>query len=392
MVRCYKRVSGPNRRRYNDFSPAAMAEALSFFKKNKISVRNLSVKFNIPRSTLARRIAGIPSKPIGGQRVFAEEEENLFATFIATIGDWGFPFTKTDLRMFIKKYLNDTGRQVAKFKDNTPGHDWVANFMKRQKKIISARTAQNIKSVRKEAELEHFEKYFHNLKESLAGIPPTNILNFDETNLCDEPGAEKCIFRTSSRRTERRMDSSRSNIGVMFAGTAVGQLLAPYVLYKCAKRPGMVKESWQRDFPPPNAYYNSSSSGWFDVQSFEDWFKRVAVPWARSMVGRKIVIGDNVATHFSKNVLTTCERLDIGFICLPAHTTHLTQPLDVAFFAPLKRAWRKILCEWKTVNVNCRQFKKENFPKYLKTLLTKCNSANLIAGFKSCGIFPYNSI
>ena len=40
-----------------------------------------------------------------------------------------------------------------------------------------------------------FEKYFENLKEVLLGVPPQNVLNYDETNLSDDPGQEKLIFK-----------------------------------------------------------------------------------------------------------------------------------------------------------------------------------------------------
>ncbi|CAG4952260.1 unnamed protein product [Parnassius apollo] len=40
------------------------------------------------------------------------------------------------------------------------------------------------------------EVYFDNLKETLNGVPPSNILNYDETNLADNPGTARatCIW------------------------------------------------------------------------------------------------------------------------------------------------------------------------------------------------------
>jgi len=35
------------------------------------------------------------------------------------------------------------------------------------------------------------------------------------------------------------------------------------------------------------------------------------------------------------------------FVFLPANSTHLIQPLNVAFFRPLKQVWKTILKEWK---------------------------------------------
>ena len=40
-----------------------------------------------------------------------------------------------------------------------------------------------------------FVQYFDNSKEVLADVPANKILNFDETNLPDNPGAEKIFFK-----------------------------------------------------------------------------------------------------------------------------------------------------------------------------------------------------
>lgn len=78
-------------------------------------------------------------------------------------------------------------------------------------------------------------------------------------------------------------------------------------------------------------------------------------------------------------------------MCLPANSTHISQPLDVAFFAPLKREWRKILEEWQMTND--RTLSKEVFPSLFKKIMSKleendCDKNNLISGFEATGIHP----
>lgn len=80
---------------------------------------------------------------------------------------------------------------------------------------------------------------------------------------------------------------------------------------------------------------------------FEDWFITVIVPYSKTKPGRKILIGDNLSSQFSEDILKTCADLDILFICLPPKSTHILQRLDVAFYAPLKHYWRLVLTEWK---------------------------------------------
>ena len=69
----------------------------------------------------------------------------------------------------------------------------------------------------------------------------------------------------------------------MFAGSASGELLVPYVVHKAES----MWETW-REGGPPGCRYNRSKSGWFDAICFNDWFQTVIVPWARKRDGRLI--------------------------------------------------------------------------------------------------------
>ena len=132
--------------------------------------------------------------------------------------------------------------------------------------------------------------------------------------------------------------------------------------------------------------YNRSKSGWFDSVCFADWFKTVVVPYFKNKTGKKIMIGDNLSSHFSHEVLELCKKHKIVFMCLPPNATHLMQPLDVAFFAPLKKYWREILKQWKKKEGRyIPAMTKEWFPKLLSRLyarleINNCGSENLIAG------------
>lgn len=104
-----------------------------------------------------------------------------------------------------------------------------------------------------------------------------------------------------------------------------------------------------------------------------------------------------MSSHFSQSVLKTCDELNISFICLPPKTTHLLQPLDVAFYGPLKKYWRDVLTKWKkTEGLKHKTLVKSLFPKLLRELKNKLaengtECTNLIAGFDKCGLYPINS-
>ena len=57
-------------------------------------------------------------------------------------------------------------------------------------------------------------------------------MNYDETSLSDDPGAEKLIFKRDKKYPERIMNYSKGNTSIMFSGAAIGELLQVYVVYK----------------------------------------------------------------------------------------------------------------------------------------------------------------
>ena len=143
---------------------------------------------------------------------------------------------------------------------------------------------------------------------------------------------------------------------------------------------------------PPKARYNHTRSVWFNHVTVIDWFRRVALPYCKKRTpgSKKFLIGDNLSSHFSNEVLRECERNDISFVCLPPYSTRLCQPLDGAYFAPMKRQWPNILNTYKQSNrKNAGSVLKDQFPRLLKQLMEMPNQKkNLISGFWKCWIVP----
>ena len=60
----------------------------------------------------------------------------------------------------------------------------------------------------------------------------------------------------------------------------------------------------------------------------------VALPYLKTLRGKKVLIGDNLSSHLSAEIIQKCGKNQIAFCFLPSHSIHLLQPLDVAFFDP----------------------------------------------------------
>jgi len=382
-------ISDPRGKQYRKRNESDLNAAAAEVK-NGISLRKAAENHNVNYSTLQKWVkADGKRRKIGGQTVLDEATENMIVERLVKCAEWGYPMDSMDLRMIVKHICDKKGTVIKRFKDNMPGKEFALSFLKRHAKSITPRICQNIKRARAALSPEQIDNYFNNLEVSIEGVPSSNIINYDETNLSDDPGRSKVIAKKGMKYPERIMNSTKSATSIMFAVSGDGVVLPTYVVYKSTYLYG----PW-RNGAPKGTRFNCSKSGWFDTKCFEDWVFTVAIPYLKKLDGPKVLIGDNPSSHLSCDAINMCAEIGTKFIFLPANSTHLTQPLDVAFFRPLKQAWRTILKEWKKGPGRKEpSVPKSIFPTLLDKLITALepnHRSNIISGFEKCGIIPLN--
>ncbi|KAK7449346.1 hypothetical protein BaRGS_00040031 [Batillaria attramentaria] len=353
------------------------------------SQRQVCKKLGIARSTLQNKLKNQHTKKVGRPCVLSKVEEIAIAEHLVATSEWGFPFDRMDIMFVVKAFLDKQGRIVERFKNNLPGHDWLYSFLNRHADTLKMKLCQNIRRKRTGFSRENVKTYFNNLQETLKNVPPENIINYDETNLSADPGRKSVVVKRGCKYPERIMNSTKTSTSLMFAGTASGELLAPYVVYKGER----LWDTWT-EYGPKGTRYNWSRSGWFDNACFQDWFQSLALPFCRTKSGRCVLIGDNLSSHFCPEIIKECKENNIVFCCLPPSSMHLCQPLDVAFFRPMKIKWRSILTEYKaSKGKRAQTIPKRRFPGLLKRLLTTLEDnvqSNLQSGFRKTGIYPFD--
>lgn len=225
------------------------------------------------------------------------------------------------------------------------------------------------------------------LKSTLEDVSPENLINYDESAMSDDPGKKKMIFQKGIKNAEKNLNVTKSNISVMFSVSASGALLPPYIIYKAKN----LYAGWTEN-GPIGARYASTSHGWIDGVSFSDWFQSIILPYRKKHPGKFAMIGDNLSSHFTEEVIRLALENDIQFVFLPPNSTHITQPLDVAVFSSLKTQWKGVLKEWKAKNSRQLSMEKTQFPNLLKTCIDKNENiqSNIISGFRTTGIYPLN--
>lgn len=137
-------------------------------------------------------------------------------------------------RITAKSYSDNKGVTVKKFgTNNLPGDDWARSLLKRHQ-IIGQRIATNISRVRADVSPTIINECFDNLKQVLENVPPDNIFNYDESNLQDDPGKQKVLFKRGTKYPVKVQNHSKSATTIMVCGSAAGTLLPPYIVYRSA--------------------------------------------------------------------------------------------------------------------------------------------------------------
>lgn len=193
--------------------------------------------------------------------MFTTTEETKLANAVTMCAEWGYPVDKTDLRYVVKQHLDRAGKVEKRFADNLPGVEWVEMFLKRMN--LSKRCSFNIGQVRAAISPDNAKSFINNLQQTLATVPPQQILNYDETNLTDDHG-QKTVIAV--------LDSSKQSTSIIMSVSAAGDMLPPYVVYKYVH----LYDYWCVA-GPERTCYNRPKSGWFDSASFEDWFEKIAL-------------------------------------------------------------------------------------------------------------------
>lgn len=98
-----------------------------------------------------------------------------------------------------------------------------------------------------------------------------------------------------------------------------------------------------------------------------------------------MLIYDGFEAHLGYEVIEFLLSHHIIAFCLPAHSSHRTQPLDVGVFSSLSSAYKNEVSKRKQV------VKKKTFPHLLSLARQQgCTAQNAKAGFRKCGLIPYN--
>ena len=112
---------------------------------------------------------------------------------------------------------------------------------------------------------------------------------------------------------------------------AAGTYLPPFTVYKAQNLWFQWTRGGDEDY-----MYGCRPSGWMEGFNFEAWFCEKFVHLTKYGEGPRLFIFDGHNSHLSYKVAKAAYDNNIHILCLPPHTSHALQPLDLACFKPAK--------------------------------------------------------
>ncbi|EGU78243.1 hypothetical protein FOXB_11246, partial [Fusarium oxysporum f. sp. conglutinans Fo5176] len=138
--------------------------------------------------------------------------------------------------------------------------------------------------------------------------------------------------------------------------------------------------------------FSCSEKGWTSNKLALIWLRKVFIPSTQPEKKNepRLLILDGHGSHMTEKFLWECYDNNIYLLFLPPHSSHVLQPLDVAIFGPLKRAYRRLLLDFASVADDSHIGKITFLYTYDKARREAITKSNAIAGFKATGLWPVN--
>jgi hypothetical protein len=138
---------------------------------------------------------------------------------------------------------------------------------------------------------------------------------------------------------------------------------------------------------PGNWKIALSDTGWTNDELGLYWVKEVFDPNTRNRaVGQyRLLILDSHGSHNTPEFDQYCKENNIVLLCMPAHSSHLLQPLDVGIFSPLKRVYRQRIDTNMRLGINYID-KQEFLQIYPLARASAFTASNIYRAFRGAGL------
>ncbi|EFQ94160.1 hypothetical protein PTT_08258 [Pyrenophora teres f. teres 0-1] len=337
---------------------------VSYQNKPCQSIRALARAYNVPESTLRTRLRGVHprSEIVSVNRKLLTTEEQSLVQWILDLNQRGFPPYIIDVRRMADALLAARGQ-------DPPLHLKVYSQRARCEDPVA---------------IAAWFKLVEETRQAY-GIQDIDTYNFDETGFMMGVAATSKVVTSSDTvgRAATVQPGNRDWVTTIECINASGWCLPPLVILSGKQH----QASWYHHLPT-DWVVAVSDNGWTTDQLGVEWvkhFNRHTAPRTHGVY--RLLILDGHSSHATPEFDQYCTENKIITLCMPAHTSHLLQPLDVSCFAPLKRAYGHEIQELARQGVY-HVDKIDFLQVYTQIQPTVFTQQNIQAAFQATGLIP----
>ena len=361
--------------------------ALQAYKNDpELSLRRAAKLYQVNFTTLLRRHNGVQSRAntISKSRKLSNLEEEIVIKYILDLNSRGFPPRLRGVEEMANRLLAD--------RDMSPvGNRWARNFVNRHEELDMRFFRKYDYQRAKCEDPTIIYNWFMLVQNTIAkyGILLDDIYNFDETGFLMGMIASGMVVTGSEKRGKPKsvQPGSREWITVIQAINAEGWAIPPFIVvagqYHLA--------NWYQESNLPGDWaITTTQNGWTNNETGFEWLKHFDQHTTNRSKGvYRLLILDGHGSHHSADFEMYCEENNIITLCMPPHSSHLLQPLDVGCFGMLKKAYGReiehlIRCSITHVS------KTEFFPAFHNAFQATMTKRNIKSAFRGAGLVPFN--
>ena len=366
--------------------------AIQAYQRGEIrSYTKAAATYDIPRNTIKRRISGVPPQrgSISKNRLLIPTEEESLVQWVLSLDRRGMPPRIAVVRDMAQLLLTKRGGS------NTPsqvGIHWVQRFINRHNELKSKYSRKHDYQRAQTEDPDLIRKWFKHVQNTIAeyGIHNDDIYNFDETGFQMDVISTAKVVTSSDRAGKPRIiqPGNLEWVSIIETINANGISIPPLIILNAK----MHQQSWYKDnYVPDNWSIAVSDTGWTNDQIGFTWLQRVFdIYTKRCAVGRyRLLIFDGHGSHVTPEFDNYCRENGIVVLCMPLHSSHILQPLDVGCFSVLKQLYGQQVEQLMATGIN--HIDKRDFLRIYQQIRPKAlHSTNIRSSFAATGLVPYN--
>lgn len=348
------------------------------------SSRKAAYLFNVPRTTLDFRRRGGQSHKTAhtSSQLLSIDEEKALEELVLKWAGWGWPVTIEKLNSYCKRFLDARGRESTDI-----GKNWYKGFLRRHPNLHTIRAIRRDQARCEAASHKQLEDWFglFHSKYIQHGITPASLYNVDEKGCLMGFGENQTVIvSTKQGKATTPQPGNRDWTSIIECVNAEQHALPPYIIFKGK----LVNLQWKDYLEDPNTKVKVSENGWTDNSIALDWLHHFDNMTKLRTAGKwRMLLVDGHGSHISLDFAEYCFKHNIVALCLPAHSTHLLQPLDVGIFASVGSEYRKEVSR----NTLAGQYRVTPF-EFLKYYQRARRSIvkNIAGAWRGAGLVPLN--